>query len=81
MNIETIKETTDQASQIIKRLQPIWQEVEQLFTEHLTPKQKNSLIVILRSIEQIMKDQTDKLISNKNELNKITNTTKTGKPQ
>lgn len=81
MNIETIKETTNQASQIIKRLQPIWQEVETLFTEHLTPRQKNSLIAILRSIEQIMRDQTEKLISNKNELTKITNTTKTGEPK
>jgi hypothetical protein len=68
MKVETIRETTNQAREVVEGLRKVWQEIEKLISSDLTEKQKIGLARCLDHIEDLMLKNLKLLKTNLNEL-------------
>ena len=68
MKVETIRETTNQAREVVEGLRKVWQEIEKLISSDLTEKQKIGLAKCLDHIEDLMLKNLKLLKTNLNEL-------------
>jgi len=68
MKVETIRETTNQAREVVESLRKVWEEIEKLISTDLTEKQKIGLAKCLDHIEDLMLKNLKLLKTNLNEL-------------
>ena len=68
MKVVTIRETTNQAREVVEGLRKVWQEIEKLISSDLKEKQKIVLARCLDHIEDLMLKNLKLLKTNLNEL-------------